>query len=400
MATVPSRPVVPLRRSEPLPFHRPIIGPEEEREVLATLRSGWLTAGPRTRLFEKQFADFIGVKHAIGLNSCTAGLHLALQALKVGPGDEVITSPITFAATANMIVHVGARPVFADVEPETLNIDAEQIERAVTVRTKAILPVHFAGQPCDMDAIGDLAARRHLAVLADCAHAVEAEWAGRRIGSYADCAAYSFYATKNITTGEGGMVTTDDDALAERMRLLSLHGISRDAWQRHGDDGYQHWDTLAPGFKYNMFDLQAALGMHQLPRADAWCRRRRSLANRYDRAFRAIPEVEPLGMRRPVGHARHLYVIVVKVEHLRADRDTVLRALEQAGIGVGVHFRPIHLHPYYRRRFGFRPGSCPAAEYAGDRIISLPLYPRMTDQDADDVIAAVADVISRFRPRS
>ena len=380
-----------------LPFHRPSLGPEEEAEVLDTLRSGWLTTGPKTHRFEAAFARHVGAKHALGVTSCTAAMHLGLVALDVGPGDEVITSPITFPATANVVVHVGATPVFADVEPETLNVDVEQVEASITPRTKAIMPVHFAGHPCEMDALMRVAHRHGLAVIEDCAHAMEATLRGRRVGSWGDVGAFSFYATKNITTGEGGMLVTSKAELAERVEVLRLHGISRDAWKRNGLAGYKHWETLSAGFKYNMSDIQAALGLAQLPKLETFWDRRRAITKAYDDAFASIPEIARLEVKDGVRSSYHLYVILLRTERLSRTRDEILDALQLENIGVGVHFRGLHLHPYYRDRFGFKPGQFPTAEYASDRVLSLPLYPGMDDKAVDDTIAAVLKVVQRSR---
>ena len=393
----------PLRRSNEIrepevlcPFHRPWLGEDEEWEVLETLRSGWLTTGSRTHEFERRFADYIGCKHAIGVNSCTAGLHLGLVSLGIGSGDEVITTPITFAATANVIIHQAARPVFVDVEPDTLNIDTALIESEVTEKTKAILPVHLFGQPCEMETILRVAEKHRLAVIEDAAHAVESEYRGRKIGILGDATSFSFYATKNITTGEGGMITTDRDDLAERIRSLSNHGINANTWQRHGRDTYVHWDVIYPGYNYSMFDIQAALGIHQLKKIEEFWRRRRSLVAIYNEAFKEVPEVQILSVKDDVKSAYHLYVVLVKTEMLNIDRDDVLQALRNAGIGVGVHFRALHLMSFYSKTFGFKRGDFPRAEYASDRVISLPLYPKMEEKDARFVIKAVKEIFHRF----
>jgi dTDP-4-amino-4,6-dideoxygalactose transaminase len=384
-------------RSSFLPYHQPLVDADDEQAVLETLRSGWLTTGPRTKGFEKDLATYTGAAHCVALNSCTAALHLALEAAGVGPGDEVITSPITFASTANVIVHRGARPVFVDVEPDTFNIDATAIERALTPRTKALIPVDFAGQPCDLDAIMAIGARHRIPVIEDAAHAIGAEYKGRRVGGIADMTCFSFYATKNITSGEGGALTTNRQDWADRITVMALHGISRDAWKRYGSEGYRHWDIIAPGFKYNMFDLQAALVRSQFSKLDAFYRRRVALKHRLDAGLRGLQEIEFPGERAWALHAYHLYPILVRTERLTADRDTIMNAIQAENVGIGVHFRAVHLHPFYAETFGFRPGMCPIAERYSDRTISLPLYPKMTDQDADDVVAAVRKVVSYYR---
>jgi len=368
-------------------FHRPDIGPAEEDAVLEVLRSGWLTTSARTKALEKRFAAYRGCARAVGTNSCTAALHLSLLSLGVGPGDEVITSPITFASTANVIVHCGATPVFCDVTEDTLNIDPDALSDAITLRTKAIIAVHFAGHPCDMDEIDAIAARHGVPVIEDAAHAVEAEYRGRPTGSLGRAAAFSFYATKNITSGEGGMLTTNDESLADQADILALHGISRDAWKRYGDEGYKHWDIVAPGYKYNMFDIQAAIVDAQMDRIDQFWERRRQVTEYYDAAFSEMPGVAPLCRRDYVKASHHLYVLRVP------RRDEFMSAIQAQGIGVGVHFRPVHLHQYYRQAFGFRPGMFPVAEAAGESVVSLPLYPSLGDDDVDRVVAAVREIL-------
>jgi dTDP-4-amino-4,6-dideoxygalactose transaminase len=377
-----------------LPFHRPWIDAESIQAVVDVLESGWLTRGPRTEAFEKAFADYLGCRAAIGLNSCTAGLHLALVALGIGPGDEVITSPITFPASANVIVHQGARPVFADVDASTLNLDPERVEARITPRTRAILPVHFAGHPCPMGPILDLARRHRLRVVEDAAHAIEASDGGRKIGTIGDATAFSFYATKNLTTGEGGMLTTGDPDLAERLRILSLHGISKSAWTRYTPTGVQEWETLLPGFKYNMFDLQAALGLAQLARLEEWWRIRRSHAARYRDALRDLPQLTFLGERAGIRHAHHLLVVVLNLERLEVDRRAIMESLKAEGIGTGIHFTSLHLHPYFRDTIRVAPGELPVAEWASPRLLSLPLYPRMTEEDVDRVAGTLRKVLT------
>jgi dTDP-4-amino-4,6-dideoxygalactose transaminase len=393
---VPAAAHAPVR-STFLPYHQPSIDADDEQAVLETLRSGWITTGPRTKTFEHTLAEYVGAARAVAVNSCTAALHLALEAAGVGSGDEVITSPITFASTANVIVHRGARPVFADVQPDTLNIDVDRLEAAITPRTKAVIPVDFAGHPADLDAIMALARNRNLVVIEDAAHSIGAEYGGRRVGGIADMTAFSFYATKNITSGEGGALTTNNIEWAERIAIMALHGISRDAWKRYGSDGYKHWDIIYPGYKYNMFDLQGALVLSQLAKIDRFWKRRVSLKAILDAGLSDIAEIDRPGERPGIKHAYHLYPIIVRTEALNADRDTIMNAIQAENVGIGVHFRAVHLHPYYQETFGFRRGDFPNAEYYSDRTISLPLYPRMSDADADDVVAAVRTVIARFR---
>ncbi len=378
-------------REEMLLFAQPLVGREEEREVIDTLRSGWLTTGPKTKRFEQELADYTGAKHAVCVNSCTAALHLSLAALDIGPGDEVITSPVTFPATANVVVHQGATPVFADVDPATLNVDPQDVERKITPRTKAIVPVHMAGQPVDMDAVRAIAKRHGLAVIEDAAHAIGAEYKGRRIGnldgSLAAC--FSFYPIKNMTSAEGGALLTNDGRLAERARLLSLHGISADAWQRYGKNGTQHWETLAPGYKYNMTDVQAAIGRVQLQRLDGFIQARARYAAFYREAFADVPEVEILRSTPDVHHAWHLFVILLRTDLLSIDRDEFAEALRAEKVATGIHFRSLHIQPFYRERLGLKPEDLPNAARVSERLLSLPLYPKMSEADLQDVVEAV-----------
>jgi dTDP-4-amino-4,6-dideoxygalactose transaminase len=382
------------RRREFLVFGSPAIGEEEIVEVVATLRSGWLGTGPRVQRFEADFRAYVGCAHAVALNSCTAGLHLALQVLGIGPGDEVITTPLTFSATANVIVHVGATPVFADVDSRTMNLDPEAVARAVTPRTKAILPVHLAGRPCDMDALLEVAHRHGLAVIEDAAHAVEARYRGRAVGTIGDLTAFSFYVTKNLVTGEGGMVTTNNAAWAEEVRVRSLHGISRDAWKRYSAEGFQPYDTLFPGYKYNMTDLQAALGIHQLARLEANLAVRERHWRRYAEAFRDHPLLTAPAPADPGDrHARHLFTVLLDTDRAGISRNEFIVRLKAENIGTGIHFTPLHLHSYFAKTFGFARGQFPAAEAIGDRTVSLPLSAKLTDDDVEDVIAAVFRVL-------
>ena len=386
----------PVRR-EFLPFHRPSFGPEEEAEVVDTLRSGWVTMGPKTRRLEAAFREMLGVPYAVAVNSCTAALHLALKGLGVGPGDEVITTPLSFATTANVLVHVGATPVFADVEPDTLNLDPAAVAVRIGPRTKAIMPVHLHGHPCEMDGLEALARRHGLLLIEDAAHAIEATYHGRKMGANSDAAAFSFYATKNITTGEGGMLITRRRDLADQAELLRLHGMSRDAWKRYGSEGFRHWDILVPGYKYNLSDVHAAIGLAQLPKLEKFWVERQRLCERYDELLAGLPEVIRPVVRCEVRSAYHVYNIRAKVEQLRWTRDQVMAAIQAEKIGLGVHFRALHLHPYYRDHFGFRRGLCPVAEAASDRLFSLPLYPGLSDADVRDAVAAVAKVLAVAR---
>ncbi|MGH7530770.1 MAG: DegT/DnrJ/EryC1/StrS family aminotransferase [Gemmatimonadales bacterium] len=386
-------------RAEFLPFSPPAIGEEEIREVVDTLRSPWITTGPKTRRFEEEFAAFVGAPAgALAVNSCTAAMHTALACLGIGPGDEVITTPLTFTATANVIEHVGARPVFADVEPDTLNIDPAAVARAITPRTRALLPVHYAGHPAECDALAALAQEHGLALVEDAAHALPARFRGRPIGSGSNPVAFSFYATKNLTTAEGGMLT-GEPALLERARILALHGLSRDAWKRYEHGGTWRYEVVAPGFKYNMPDVQAAIGLWQLRKQGRFHARRVEIAAAYTRAFtaHAADALEPPVRRPHVEHAWHLYVLRLRPEALRVDRDRFLDELTARNIGTSVHFIPLHLHSYYRRTYGYRPGDFPVAFANFQRLLSLPLHPGLTDRDVADVIDAVLDVARAFQ---
>jgi len=377
-------------REEFLVFGAPLIEQEEIDEVVDTLRSGWLGTGPKTKAFEAAFAQYIGTPHAIALNSCTAGLHLVLDAWGIGPGDEVITSTLTFAATANVICHVGARPIFVDVDPDTMNMDPDALESAITPRTRAIIPVHFAGRPCQMARIMTIARRYGLKVLEDAAHATEAWYGPQKVGTIGDAAAFSFYSTKNLVTGEGGMVTTADDQLAETVRIRSLHGISKDAWKRYGQEGYQPYECLYPGYKYNMMDLQASIGNHQLAKLERFWLIRDRHWQRYQTAFRDCKALTLPCPDDPIGrHARHLYTILLNPVHTPIKRVEFMEALRQQKIGTGVHFTALHLHPFYRQRFGYRSGQFPVAEAIAETTVSLPLSPKMSTDDVEDVIAAV-----------
>jgi dTDP-4-amino-4,6-dideoxygalactose transaminase len=376
-------------------FSTPTVGSEEMEEVADTLQSGWITTGPKTKRFETAFGARVEAPEALGLNSCTAGLHLGLLALGIRPGDEVITTPMTFCACANVIEHLGAIPRLVDVEPDTLNIAPAKLDAAVTPRTRAILAVHYAGHPADLDPIRDIAVHRHLAVMEDAAHALPARYKGRLIGSGSNPVAFSFYATKNLTTGEGGMLTGAPELLA-RARTLSLHGMSRDAWNRYGAGGNWFYQVDEPGFKYNMTDVQAAMGLAQLRKLDRFQQRRREIVAAYNQAFGEVAALEIPVERPEVEHAWHLYVLRLRPGTLRIGRDQCIEELTARNIGTSVHFIPIHLHPYYRQKYGYRPDQFPVAYGNYQRMLSLPLHPMLTDSDVGDVIEAVLDVVQRF----
>jgi dTDP-4-amino-4,6-dideoxygalactose transaminase len=381
-----------------LPFALPSIGPEEEQEVLATLRSGWLTTGPRVKRFEQLVAEYVGARHAVAVSSCTAALHLSLAALDIGPGDEVLVPAITFPSTANAVLYQGARPVLVDVDPETLNIDLADAARRITPRTRAIMPVHMAGQPCDMDGLYALAASHDLKIVEDAAHALGATYRGHPVGSLAGSAAacFSFYPIKNMTTIEGGVIATDDDELAERARLLSLHGISKDAWARYGKDGSPHWEALSLGFKYNMSDVQAAIGIPQLAKLEGFLAARERYARIYREALADVDGVSPLEFDPTNRHAWHLFIVRINQAAASISRDELIGELAAENVATGVHFRSLHLQPLYQERLGYRRSDLPAAAAVSDEIMSLPLYPKMTESDVLSVVEAIRKVV-RYR---
>jgi len=380
-----------------LPFSLPEIGEEEIASVVRCLESGWLTTGPRALEFEQAFAAAVGARHALAVNSCTSALHLALEAAGIGPGDEVITTPMTFTATAAVIEHLGARPVLADIDPVTLNLDPASVAAKVTSWTRAILPVHYAGQACDMDALQAIAQEHRLAVVEDAAHALPTRHKGRMVGTIGDATCFSFYVTKTITTGEGGMITTDRDDLAERMRIMRLHGMDRDAWKRYAKGGSWSYDIVAPGFKYNLPDLAAALGVPQLARSDEFRDRRAAIARAYDEGLADVPGVRTPQVAAFDDHAWHLYVIRIDSAELTIDRDRFIDELTARGIGVSVHFIPLHHHSYYRERYRYRSEDLPVASAAFEQIVSLPIYPKMDDSAVARVIDAVRDVAREAR---
>jgi len=381
-----------------LPYCLPDITESEIDEVVSTLKSGWLAKGPRTRLFEQKFAEYVGAKHAVGMNSCTAALHIALVAAGIGPGDEVITSPMTFAASANTIIHSGAIPVFVDIDPMTGCIDAAAIEARVTPRTKAIVPIHYSGQACDLDKIYELAEKYGLFVSEDAAHALCTQYKGRMIGSRAPGAvSYSFYATKNLATGEGGMLTTDDDRIADRARVLVSHGMSKSAWNRYAKGGTWRYDIEEFGYKYNMFDIQAALGLKQLERLEEMQQRRAEIANAYNLAFEAMPAiVVPKPSIDTSTHCWHLYVIRLNPAKLNLTRDRFIEELSERNIGTSVHFIPVHLMSAYANRYGYKLGDFPNCEAWFDNVLSLPLYPTLNDDDVQYVIKSVRFLVSEY----
>ena len=380
-----------------LPFHIPDIGEDEIQAVVETLRSGWLTTGPKVRQFEEDFARYIGCRHAVALNSGTAALHLALEAVGIKAEDEVLVPTLTFAATAAVVLHLQAKPRLVDCRPETLNLDPDQIERAITAKTRAIIPVHISGLPCEMGRILEIAKAHNLRVIEDAAHALPARFQKQRVGTIGDITCFSFYATKTITTGEGGMATTENPEWAERMRIMGLHGISKDAWKRYTAEGSWYYEILSPGYKYNLTDLAAAIGIQQLKKCDQFWQARQRIAALYTEGFQDMPEITTPALAREGQHAWHLYILQLNLERLRISRNEFVELLKQYQIGTSVHFIPLHLHPYYRETFGYRPQDLPQASAAFERIVSLPLYPKMTEAQVQHVISAVREIVRQNR---
>ncbi|MBA4538048.1 DegT/DnrJ/EryC1/StrS family aminotransferase [Bacillus aquiflavi] len=379
-----------------IPYALPQIEDEEIKEVIDTIHSNWLSKGPKTVEFEKQFKSYVQAEHAIGLNSCTAGLHLSQLAAGVGPGDEVITTPYTFVSSANTIIHSGAKPVFVDIDPVTMNIDVNQIESKITNKTKAIIPVHFAGYPCDMDPIMEIARKYNLTVIEDAAHAVHTQYKGKMIGSIGDFTCFSFYATKNLVTGEGGMITTHNEALADKIRVMSLHGMSKNAWNRYGDKGSWYYEVDYPGFKYNMTDIQAAFGIVQLSKLEQMQQTRERYAAVYNQAFSEIegfivPHHDDVNR-----HAWHLYVLRVKEQNFTIDRAEFIEKLKEKGIGTSVHFIPVPMQPYYKK-LGYKVEDYPNALAAYEGAISLPLYPKMSEQQVQRVVDVVLEIAKTYK---
>jgi len=376
-------------------FGSPRIEQPEIDEVVASMKSGWLGTGPKVKRFEEMFRDYKGSRFAMAVNSCTAAMHLSMIALGIGPGDEVIVPSMTFAATANAVLHTGGTPVFADCERHTMNIDPADIEARLTDRTKAIMPVHFAGRPCNMDAIMGIAESHGLKVVEDCAHAIETEYHGRRAGTFGDLGCFSFYVTKNVVTGEGGMVITDNEEYADKIKVLALHGLSRDAWMRFSDEGYKHYQVVYCGYKYNMTDMQAAIGIHQLPRAEKYWERRRELWGRYNQELSGLPVFLPAPPEPETKHAYHLYTLLLDTDNLDITRDEFMNEMTSRNIGVGVHYIALHLHPYYQEALGYRRGDFPGAEWISERTVSIPLSAKLTDGDATRITCEVKDILSR-----
>ncbi len=368
-----------------IPFHKPWITEAEERAVVNVLRSGWLTKGPQTEKFEKQFSRFVNVPHAVGLNSCTAGLHLALLSLGIGCGDEVITTPFTFAATANVIEHVGARVVFADIDLVTGNLSADAVQKKITQKTKAVIAVHLGGLPCAMDELGRVCKKKNIPIIEDAAHALGASYRGKKIGSWGRVASFSFYASKNATTGEGGMATTCDARIAKKLRILSLHGLSVDAWKRYMPSANTYYTVDHAGFKYNMFDIQAAMGIEQLKKQKIFMRQRKVLWDRYSKQLSDVPGIMLPAEATDGNHGRHLYIVTLKTGRKNKIRDSIMLQMRKKGIATQIHFIALHKHPFYRKKYGFKANDFPNANVRSQSCITLPLYPQLSCADVDHV---------------
>jgi len=377
-----------------IPFHRAELGDEEIRAVTDVIRSGWLTMGTKTFEFERQFAAYVGASYAVAVNSCTAALHLALEAVGVSHGDEVLVPTTTFTATAEVITYFGARPVLVDVDATTLNLHVGDAERKVTPRTRAIIPVHFAGTPCEMDEILRFASHRNMHVIEDAAHALPSTYKGKRVGTIGELTAFSFYATKTLTTGEGGMVTTENEKYAKRLQVMRLHGIARDAWKRYTSEGSWFYEVQEAGYKYNLTDLQAALGLVQLAKCDEMTLARERVAKSYNEAFQTFESLETPSAPRDRTTSWHLYVLRLNLDRLRIDRDRFIQELSARGVGTSVHFIPLHLHPLYQRQYGYQSGDFPIAEREYQRSLSLPIYPGMRSEEIEQVVSAVTEVAS------
>ena len=380
-----------------VPFHVAAVGEEEARAAAQVIRSGWLTMGARTLEFEKQFAAYVGARHAIALNSGTSALHLALEAAGIRAGDEVLLPATTFTASGEVVCYLGAKPVLVDVDPKSMNIDVHDAAKKVNAKTRAIIPVHLAGVPCEMAELQELAKAHNLRVIEDAAHALPASYRGILIGALSELTAFSFYATKTLTTGEGGMITTDNDAFADRIRVMRLHGIEGDAWKRYSKAGSWFYQVVEAGFKYNMTDIQAAIGLVQLAKCDDLSAARQSIAERYTHAFAGVPAVQTPDCPADRKTSWHLYILRLRLDFLTITRDQFITELNQRGIGVSVHFIPLHLHPFYQRKFGYKPGDFPAAEGEYQRAISLPLFPGMTEEHVQAVVQAVIDIATKFK---
>lgn len=380
-------------RKDYLIFGSPRIEEDEINEVLDTLKSGWIGTGPKVAKFEEEFRNYIGVKYSIAVSSCTAGLHLAIIALDLKPDDEVIVPTMTFVASPNAVIHSSAKPVLVDVDRFKMTIDLDDVKRKITDRTKAIMPVHFAGRCCDIDGLQKIADEHNLKIIHDTAHAIETEYKGKKVGSYYDISSYSFYVTKNVVTAEGGIVTTNDEEIATKIKIFALHGMSKDAWKRFSDDGYKHYEVIFPGFKYNMTDIQASLGIHQLAKVEKFYKRRLEIWNRYKEELKDLPLILPPEAEPDTRHGLHLFIILLDTDKVKITRDELLNKLHHLNIGTGVHYRAVHLHPYYQKTFGYKIGDFPNAEFISERTLSIPFSAKLTDEDVDDVIQALKSIL-------
>lgn len=380
-------------RNKFLPIATAVFGKEEEKEIIDTLRSGWITLGPKTKRFEEDLARYIGVKYAIALNSCSAALHLSMLATGIKEGDEVITTPFTFAATANAILHCGGKPVFVDIDPKTFNIDSAKVERAITKKTKAVIPVDYGGQPVNLDAILEIARRHNLYVVEDAAHAISAKYKGKNIGTLADITCFSFHPVKNMTTGDGGAITTDNKELAEKIMMLRVNGMDKESWKRNTSTGAWDYAISVEGYKCHMNDLAASLGIHQLKKLDRFRRIREEIADTYDKELKGISQIRTPFRESGIQHAHNIYPVLADIKKLKISRNEIIEKLKEYNIGSIVYFRPLHLQPYFQRILGCKPGDFPNAEYVFERLICLPIYPGMTTEDAEFVAAVLKNII-------
>mgnify|MGYP001324551558 CR=1 FL=1 len=379
-------------REKYLVFGSPVIEQEEIDEVVSTLQSGWLGTGPKVAMFEEEFRNYVGANYAIAVASCTAGLHLSVVALGIKEGDEVIVPALTFAATANAVIHSGAKPVLVDVDRSTMTLNYDDVKRKITSRTKAIIPVHFAGRAADMDELQAISHEYGIHIINDAAHAIETEYHGKKIGAFADITSYSFYVTKNLTTAEGGMIVTDNEAIANRLKIYALHGMSKDAWKRFSDDGYKHYQVVFPGFKYNMTDIQASLGIHQLRKVDRLHKRREEVWKIYNDRLKHLPLILPAPQDPNSRHGLHLYIILVDDTKTNITRDQLITELHRRNIGTGVHYLGLNWHPFYQQEFGYKIGDFPNSDFISERTLSIPFSAKLTDQDVEDVIEALEDI--------
>ena len=382
-----------MQKREFIVFGTPKIEQPEIDEVVATLKSGWLGTGPKVAQFENDFKNYKGTDYAVAVNSCTAALHLSLLAVGLKPGDEVITTPLTFCASINAIIHAGATPILADIDPVTMNIDPDEVEKKIASRTKGLLPVHFAGRCCDMDRLCEIKHKFNLKMVEDCAHSIETEYKGKKAGTFGELGAFSFYVTKNIVTGEGGMIISNNEEMVNLIKRMALHGMSKDAWKRFSDDGYKHYQVVDIGFKYNMMDIQAAIGIHQLKRIDEYWKRRRYIWNRYIEELQGLPIELPSPVAPDTRHGFHLFTILISEQKTGITRDQFLVAMNDRQIGLGVHYLSIPEHPYYKKKYGWNVKDYPNAARIGRQTVSLPLSAKLSDDEVEKTISAVREIL-------